>query len=73
LLEHAGLGITVADGHEKLLEHVDWVTKAAGGRGAVREVVDDMVSARDLWDEVLADYRNGQRVSTAAQPESEAP
>lgn len=73
LLEHAGLGITVADGHRKLLEHVDWVTKAPGGQGAVREVVDDMVSARGLWDEVLADYRDRQGVPAGAQSKSEAP
>lgn len=60
LLEHAGIGISVADGHEKLRDIVDWVTVRPGGRGAVREVVDDIVGARDLWDEVLSDYRRRQ-------------
>jgi 3-deoxy-D-manno-octulosonate 8-phosphate phosphatase (KDO 8-P phosphatase) len=72
LLEHAGLGITVADGHDKLIELVDWVTKAEGGRGAVREVVDDMVRARGMWDEVLADYRQRQHAPGDRQTESEA-
>jgi 3-deoxy-D-manno-octulosonate 8-phosphate phosphatase (KDO 8-P phosphatase) len=72
LLEHAGLSITVADGHEKLLDVVDWVTKAEGGRGAVREVVDDLVSARGLWDEVLADYRRRQPAPVDEALESEA-
>lgn len=72
LLEHAGVGIAVADAHPRLLEHVDWVTKAPGGRGAVREVVDDIVGARGLWDEVLADYRGRQRLRDEDVNESEA-
>jgi len=72
LLEHAGLGISVADGHAKIIEVADWVTETAGGRGAVREVVDDIVTARDLWDEVLADYRRRQHPPADAPPESEA-
>ena len=72
LLEHAGLGIAVADAHEKLLGIVDWVTRARGGRGAVREVVDDLVSARGLWDEVLADYRRRQLAPVDEVQESEA-
>ena len=60
MLEHAGIGITVADGHAKLIEVADWVTSTPGGRGAVREVVDDIVTARGLWDDVLDDYRRRQ-------------
>jgi 3-deoxy-D-manno-octulosonate 8-phosphate phosphatase (KDO 8-P phosphatase) len=71
LLEHAGVGIAVADAHPRLLGHVDWVTKAPGGRGAVREVVDDIVGARGLWDEVLADYRGRQQPRDEGANESE--
>jgi 3-deoxy-D-manno-octulosonate 8-phosphate phosphatase (KDO 8-P phosphatase) len=69
LLEHAGIGIAVADGHAKLLDVVDWVTETRGGEGAVREVVDDLVTARGLWDDVLEDYRRrqGQRPDTVTQ------
>ena len=58
LIERVGLGITVADGHSRLRECVDWVTRAEGGRAALREVVDDAITARDLWDQVLEDYRS---------------
>jgi len=58
LMEKVGLGIAVADAHERVLEGADWVTRRAGGTGAVREVVDDIVDARGLWDEVLDDYRS---------------
>ena len=42
----AGLGITVADSHPDVRRAADWVTGAAGGRGAVREVCDYLLAAR---------------------------
>ncbi len=71
LLEHAGLGITVADGHEMLLDSVDWVTRTPGGKGAVREVIDDIVGCRGLWDEVLSDYRRRQHAPGSGGNEGE--
>lgn len=72
LLEHAGLAITVSDGHQRLLELVDWITKANGGQGAVREVVDDMVTARGLWAEVIEDYHRRQHAPPGRHVEKEA-
>lgn len=46
MLENAGLAIAVADAHEALGSVVHWVTTAAGGRGAVREVCDLLISTR---------------------------
>ncbi len=40
----AGLKVAVADAHPDLKREVDWVTTAAGGRGAVREVCDALVT-----------------------------
>ena len=42
----AGLGITVADAHPEVLKAADWVTAAHGGQGAVREVCDLLLAAR---------------------------
>ena len=42
----AGLGITVVNAHPDVLRAADWVTVAAGGRGAVREVCDLLLAAR---------------------------
>ena len=42
----AGLGITVAGAHPDVLRAADWVTVASGGCGAVREVCDLLLSAR---------------------------
>jgi len=46
LLQRAGLAIGVADAHPALLVAAHWVTQAKGGRGAVREVCDLLLSAR---------------------------
>jgi 3-deoxy-D-manno-octulosonate 8-phosphate phosphatase (KDO 8-P phosphatase) len=46
MLSRAGLAIAVADAHPALIEVAHWVTKAKGGRGAVREVCDLLLSAR---------------------------
>jgi 3-deoxy-D-manno-octulosonate 8-phosphate phosphatase (KDO 8-P phosphatase) len=71
LFEHVGVGIAVADAHPKVLERADWVTERGGGAGAAREVVDDIVTARGLWEEVLDDYRRRQGAPAATAARSE--
>jgi 3-deoxy-D-manno-octulosonate 8-phosphate phosphatase (KDO 8-P phosphatase) len=46
MLRRAGLAIAVADAHPALVEAAHWTTTAPGGRGAVREVCDLLLSAR---------------------------
>jgi len=46
MLRRAGLAVGVADAHPALLEAAHWITRAPGGRGAVREVCDLLLSAR---------------------------
>ena len=46
IMRAAGLGITVADAHPDVLDAADWVTIAPGGHGAVREVCDLLLAAR---------------------------
>jgi len=46
MLRRAGLAVGVADAHPALLEAAHWITRAAGGRGAVREVCDLLLNAR---------------------------
>lgn len=52
----AGLGIAVANAHQELRVHADYVTKLAGGRGAVREVCDLLLKAQDRYTAALAPY-----------------
>jgi 3-deoxy-D-manno-octulosonate 8-phosphate phosphatase (KDO 8-P phosphatase) len=46
IMQPCALGITVADGHPEVLAAADWTTSLGGGRGAVREVCDLLVSIR---------------------------
>ncbi|HKP85951.1 MAG TPA: HAD family hydrolase [Blastocatellia bacterium] len=56
LLRRAGLAVTVADGVEEAKQYSHLVTKRAGGRGAVREVVELILKAQNKWQEALAHY-----------------
>lgn len=66
VMAHVGLAITVADGHPRVRDRANWVTQARGGRGALREVVDDIVTARDQWDVVERDYERRQSADEPA-------
>ena len=46
LMKAVGLPAAVADAHPEVLAAADHVTRAAGGRGAVREFCDWLVAAR---------------------------
>lgn len=47
ILRAASLGIAVADAHPTIIEGSDWRTELGGGMGAVREVCDLLLSARE--------------------------
>ena len=46
VFERVGFAAAVADAHKDVIAAAHWVTTAEGGRGAVREVIDLVVSAR---------------------------
>lgn len=46
-MREAGLAIAVADAHAEVRAEAHWVTSAHGGRGAVREVCDFLLAARE--------------------------
>ncbi|CAH0532501.1 3-deoxy-D-manno-octulosonate 8-phosphate phosphatase KdsC [Vibrio stylophorae] len=47
VMEKVGLGICVQDGHPLLAQRADFCTATRGGFGAVREVCDLLLAARD--------------------------
>ena len=49
VLLRAGLAFSVADGWPGLASAVDYVTTAAGGQGAVREVAELLLKAQGKW------------------------
>ena len=56
LMRRIGLSIAVADAHEMIRDHADWITTAPGGRGAVREVCDALLKARGDWDKLMEQF-----------------
>jgi len=56
VLLQVGLAVSVPDAPEYVREHVHWVTRRAGGRGAVREVCDAILRAKDQWQRVTKKY-----------------
>lgn len=49
----AGLGAAVADACEEVREAADYVTSLPGGRGAVREVIEQVLKSQGRWDDVV--------------------
>ncbi len=47
ILKRAGMAVTVADSDPSVRPHVDVITKAEGGRGAVREFINLILKYRD--------------------------
>jgi len=56
-LVRAGLGVAVADARPEAKAAADFVTDAAGGRGAVRETVEMILQAQGKWEPLIAVYR----------------
>lgn len=46
VLKRVGLSVASANAHSLVKKQVDWVTRKSGGRGAVREVTDLLLTAR---------------------------
>ncbi|HZF02627.1 MAG TPA: HAD-IIIA family hydrolase [Methylomirabilota bacterium] len=56
-LAKAGISVAVADGVAEAKSAADFVTRAAGGRGAVREVIEMILRAQKKWEPAIAVYR----------------
>jgi 3-deoxy-D-manno-octulosonate 8-phosphate phosphatase (KDO 8-P phosphatase) len=56
ILSQVGFAVSVPGGHPEVLSRVHYVTKAAGGRGAAREVCDLILRAQGNYEAALAPY-----------------
>ena len=56
LLAHAGLAVAVADACSEIRAKAHYVTTAAGGRGAVREVVELILRCQGRWHEAIESF-----------------
>ena len=58
VLRRAGLSAAPADAASEVLSNVDWVSRHPGGRGAVRELIELLLRARQAWDPLLARFQD---------------
>ena len=56
LMVQSGLGVAVADAADESREHAHYVTKAPGGFGAVREVIELILKSQGRWDDLIKTY-----------------
>ena len=56
LLLQSGLGVAVADAAFETRQRAHFVTKASGGFGAVREVIELILKSQGRWDELIGGY-----------------
>lgn len=57
LIKRSGLGVCVADGRAEMRAQADYVTRANGGSGALREVAELVLKSSGLWQPMLAKYQ----------------
>ncbi len=56
LFARVGFAVTVPSGHAEVQHRAHYVTRAPGGRGAVREVCDMVMRAQGTYEQALAPY-----------------
>ncbi len=56
VLRRVGLAVAPANARPEVKAAAHWVTKAFGGAGAVREVVETLLRAQERWEELLAHF-----------------
>ena len=58
ILSRAGLSVAVANAVTEVRQTCHYTTQRAGGQGAVREVIELILKAKGLWDQVLQRYNS---------------
>ncbi len=56
VLRRVGFSVAVPDSPEEVLSAADYVTKASGGGGAVREVVEKVLKSQGKWENIMKRY-----------------
>lgn len=56
VIRRVGLGVAVADGAPEVCAAAHWVTATPGGRGAVRELIETLLKAKNRWDDLIRKY-----------------
>jgi 3-deoxy-D-manno-octulosonate 8-phosphate phosphatase (KDO 8-P phosphatase) len=56
ILRRVGLAVAVPGAVDEVRQASHYITQRSGGRGAVREVIDNILKSKGLWDSVLSRY-----------------
>ena len=56
LMKSVGMSASVADAAEDVKKIADYVTKSAGGTGAIRELIEMILKSQKRWNELLQNY-----------------
>ncbi len=56
LLLRVGFSAAPADAHEEVRRRVHFVSQYAGGRGAVREIIEFILKSRGQWDHIIQEF-----------------
>ena len=56
VLSRVGLAAAPADAADDVRARVHWVSRARGGDGAARELIEFVLRAQDRWDSIIATY-----------------
>jgi 3-deoxy-D-manno-octulosonate 8-phosphate phosphatase (KDO 8-P phosphatase) len=59
VLAQVGFAASVANGRPEVRERVHYVSETPGGQGALREIVELILKAKNLWDGVVASDGRG--------------
>lgn len=57
LMLSVGIGATVSDAVAEVLGIADWISQYPGGKGAVRQLIEDLLKAQGAWATMEAMYR----------------
>jgi YrbI family 3-deoxy-D-manno-octulosonate 8-phosphate phosphatase len=56
VMQRVGYGAAVADAVKEVRDSADYVTRVAGGHGAVREVIEVVLKAKLQWEDLIRKY-----------------
>ncbi|MHB0957716.1 MAG: KdsC family phosphatase [Pirellulaceae bacterium] len=56
VIRRVGLGVAVADAVAEVRARAHLVTELGGGRGAVRELIETLLKAKNRWDDLIRKY-----------------
>ena len=58
ILRRVGFPVAVSNGVNEVKRYAKYITSCSGGRGAVREVIEEIMKAQGLWDREVKKYED---------------